>query len=121
MTIVSCGEMVMEALDAKTRLEKAGVGTVVLDAFSLKPFDKDTILRVAKDSELVVTVEEHGPYGGLHAQVCQILCANLPKTVLQISLPDEPVVSGKSKDVFCHYRMDGEGIAERILTAIYNG
>ncbi len=116
--LVACGEMVRPALDAAGFLERAGIGTRVIDMYCLKPFDADTLLREAEDVKVIVTVEEHVPVGGLGSMVSQCIGRICPKKVLNLSLPDEPVITGTSKEVFDYYGLNGEGIkraAEMIL------
>ena len=62
----------------------------------------------------MVTVEEHAPYGGLGSMVIQVVGSECPKKVVNLSLPDAPVITGTSKEVFRHYGLDAEGIAKTI-------
>lgn len=113
--IVACGEMVHPALDAAKRLEEQGIGTTVLDMYCVKPLDTASILAAAEGAKLVVTVEEHAPFGGLGSMVTQVLSETCPKEALCLSLPDEPVITGSSQEVFDHYGLNGEGIAAAAL------
>ena len=112
--IAACGEMVALALAAAGLLAQSGISASVLDMYCLKPFDTQTLLQEAAACRLVVTVEEHAPFGGLGAMTAQTLSAQLPKRVLQLSLPDAPVYTGTSQDVFRHYGLDAQGIADTI-------
>lgn len=113
LAIIACGEMVRPAIDAAELLKKEGIGAVVIDMYCLKPFDANTVNRVLEKVKAVVTVEEHSPYGGLGAMVSQVAVSGNPKRVVQISLPDTPVITGTSKEVFDYYGMNAEGIAKR--------
>lgn len=113
LAIIACGEMVRPAIDAAELLGKEGIGAVVIDMYCLKPFDAGTVSRVLEKVKAVVTVEEHSPYGGLGAMVSQVVTSENPKRVVQISLPDAPVITGTSKEVFDYYGMNAEGIAKR--------
>lgn len=112
--IVACGEMVHPAVEAAKILKKKKIDVTVVDAYSVKPFDKETLLKVTKGKKIVYTVEEHVPSGGLGAIVCQVLSKEDPKKVISLSLPDAPVITGNSKEVFAHYGLCGPKIAERI-------
>lgn len=112
--IVACGEMVKPAYDAALLLEEEGIKASVLDMFCIKPLDTKSILLKAKNTKLVVSVEEHSPFGGLGSMVSQVICANNPKKVLNLSLPDEPVITGNSKEVFEYYGLTAKGIKESI-------
>lgn len=112
--IVACGEMVAPAIKAAEQLEGEGISTGVIDMYCLKPFDEATLLDAAKDAKLVVTVEEHAPTGGLGSMTAQVIAREDPKRVISLALPDAPVVSGTSKEVFAHYGLDADGIAKTV-------
>ncbi len=114
VVIAACGEMVRPAADALSLLEKEGIGTKVLDMYCVKPLDKETLIKASMDAKLVVTVEEHSPFGGLGSMVAQAVGAECPKRVINLSLPDEPVITGTSPEVFRHYGLDGNGIFETV-------
>ena len=114
VAIIACGEMVRPSVDAAELLQKEGISACVVDMYCVKPLDKEAIIRTAQNAKLVITVEEHSPFGGLGSMVAQVVSANCPKKVINISLPDEPVITGTSKEVFAYYNMTGEGIADRV-------
>lgn len=118
VTIIACGELVPYAQKAAEILELKGVKATVLDMYCLKPYDSETMLAYAKDSKLVVTVEEHSPFGGLGSLTSQVLAENCPKKMVQIALPDGHLIAGENREVFKFYKMDGEGISERVLSAL---
>lgn len=113
--IVACGEMVRPAKEAAKILQEQGVHATVLDMYCLKPFDSATLLETAKKVKAVLTVEEHSPFGGLGAMVSQVMGANCPKKVINMALPDAPVITGKSSQVFDYYGLNAEGIAKKAL------
>lgn len=108
--IVACGEMVLPAKEAAANLEKQGISACVLDMYCVKPLDTKTLLEKAKDVKAVITVEEHAPFGGLGAAVAQCLSENEPKKCRLLALPDAPVITGVSKEVFAYYGLSAEGI-----------
>ena len=112
--IVACGEMVSGAKTAAEQLEQEGISAGVLDMYCIKPLDTESLLEAAKPVKLIVTVEEHSPFGGLGAAVCQCICAAMPKEVANLALPDAPVITGTSKEVFKHYGLDAEGIVKKV-------
>lgn len=116
--LVACGEMVKPAMDAAEILRQDGIKAGVLDMYCVKPLDRDTLLRLAAPAKAVVTVEEHSPFGGLGAAVSQIIGENCPKTVINLSLPDTPVITGKSGEVFDYYGLNPAGIAETAKAAL---
>ncbi len=118
VVIVACGETVRAAVDAMELLKEEGIPAKVIDMYCVKPFDRETLLEAAKEAKLIVTVEEHSPFGGLGGMTCQVICAQCPKQVINLALPDEPVITGTSKEVFKHYGLDGAGIAETVKGAL---
>ena len=116
--IIACGEMVRPALDAAKLLEKDGIHATVLDMYCVKPLDKEAIVKAASNAKVVVTAEEHAPFGGLGSMVSQVVGAECPRKVLNIALPDAPVVSGTSQEVFDYYGMNAEGIAKAVKDAL---
>ena len=116
--IIACGEMVRPAYEAAKLLEKDGIHATVLDMYCVKPLDKEAIVKAASNAKVVVTAEEHAPYGGLGSMVSQVVGAECPRKVLNIALPDAPVVSGTSKEVFDYYGMNAEGIAKTVKDAL---
>ena len=116
--IIACGEMVRPVLEAAKLLEKDGIHATVLDMYCVKPLDKEAIVKAASNAKVVVTAEEHAPFGGLGSMVSQVVGAECPRKVLNIALPDAPVVSGTSKEVFDYYGMNAEGIAKTVKDAL---
>ena len=112
--IVACGEMVKPAKNAAALLKEQGIGATVLDMYCVKPLDVNGLLEAAKGVKAVVTVEEHSPFGGLGSMVSQVIGANDPKKVINLALPDAPVITGNSKQVFDYYGLNGEGIAKTV-------
>ncbi len=116
--LVACGEMVRPAVDAAEILEKSGVSASVLDMYCVKPLDREAIVRQASKAKAVVSIEEHSPFGGLGSMVAQVVGQECPKTCVTMALPDSPVITGTSKEVFDYYGLNGEGIAKRALEAL---
>lgn len=116
--IIACGEMVRPAYEAAKLLEKDGIHATVVDMYCVKPLDKEAIVKAASNAKVVVTAEEHAPFGGLGSMVSQVVGAECPRKVLNIALPDAPVVSGTSQKVFDYYGMNAEGIAKTVKDAL---
>lgn len=118
VAIIACGEMVKPAVDAAAKLKEQGIGATVLDMYCVKPLDKEAIIRVAKKVKAVITVEEHAPFGGLGSMVSQVVAAECPKKVVNLALPDAPVITGNSKEVFDYYGLNAEGIVKKVLEIV---
>ena len=113
--LVACGEMVRPIQEAAKLLNSQGISTGALDMYCVKPLDKEGLLKAAKGKRLIVTVEEHAPFGGLGSMVAQVISANDPKRVINLALPDSPVITGTSKEVFEYYGLTGPGIVKTVL------
>lgn len=114
ITIIACGETVAHAVQAAGLLAEEGIDVRVLDMHTLKPLDDDAVVRAAKETGAIVTVEEHHIFGGLGAAVAQVTAAHCPVPVLQLALPDEDTIAGKPVEVFAHYGIDADGIVRAV-------
>ena len=114
VTIVATGEMVRHAVDAADLLAEQGISATVLDMYCVKPLDTEAVIEAAGATRAVVTVEEHSPFGGLGSMVAQVVGEHCPRPVKCLSLPDAPVITGTSPEVFAHYGLTGEGIAKTV-------
>lgn len=70
-------------------------------------------VEAAKKAKVVISIEEHAPFGGLGSMVSQVVGAECPRKVVNMSLPDAPVITGTSKEVFDYYGLNAEGIAKK--------
>ena len=113
VAIIACGEMVKPAKDAAELLEKEGIHASVLDMYCVKPLDEAAVVRAAENAKVVLTAEEHAPFGGLGSMVAQVVGRECPRKIVNITLPDAPVITGTSKEVFDYYGMNAEGIAAK--------
>ena len=115
VAIIACGEMVRPAMLAGNLLAEQGVSATVLDMYCVKPLDREAVIRAARGAKLVVTVEEHAPFGGLGSMVAQVVSASCPTWVVNLALPDAPVITGTSQEVFDYYGLNAQGIADTVL------
>ena len=111
VAIIACGEMVLYAKEAAAILKDRGLSATVLDMYCVKPLDKAAVIEAAGTARAVVTVEEHSPFGGLGSMVAQVVAEHCPRKCITMALPDSPVITGSSKEVFAYYKLTGEGIA----------
>ena len=115
LAIVACGEMVKPAVEAAAMLQEKGIGATVLDMYCVKPLDKEAVVKAAQNAKAVITMEEHAPFGGLGSMVSQVVASECPKKVINMALPDAPVITGTSKEVFDYYGLNAEGIVKKAL------
>lgn len=116
--IVACGEMVRPALEAAKLLQAEGISAQVLDMYCVKPLDTKSIIAMGQKVKAVVTVEEHAPFGGLGSMVSQVLSQNCPVKMAVMALPDAPVITGTSQEVFDYYGLNAEGIVKKVKDII---
>ena len=117
VAIVACGGIVAEALDAADALATEGISCAVYSAHTLKPFDKDSLLQIAREHEAVVTLEEHVLSGGLGSVVAETLmdAALLPRRFARVALPDEHTsVVGSQAYLRSRSGVDANAVARRI-------
>lgn len=115
IAIIACGEMVVPAKKAMELLQNDGITVTLLDMYCVKPMDREAVIKAARRCRAVLTVEEHAPYGGLGAMVSQAVSADCPKKVINLSLPDAPVITGTSGEVFDYYGLNPEGIYKQAM------
>lgn len=114
VAIIACGEMTGPAVQAAELLKAEGISAAVVDMYCVKPLDKEAIVKAAEHAKLVITVEEHAPFGGLGSMVSQVVAGECPKKVVNLALPDAPVITGTSREVFDYYGLNAEGIAKTV-------
>ncbi len=116
LTIISAGSSVYWSLmGAKNLKEKYGISARVIDMHTVKPLDTDMILKCARETGNIFTVEEHSINGGLGSSVAEVLCeAGFSGKFKRIGLPDEFAVLGDPDEIYKYYGMDPEGIAKTI-------
>jgi transketolase len=119
VTIVACGVEVSLALEAAERLAaKKGIQAEVIDAFSLKPLDGETILRSARKTGFVVTAEEHSVIGGLGAAVAELLAEHpdaCHRPLRRIGVQDRFGSSGGFDELFREYGLDSQAIYDLVV------
>lgn len=111
LAIIACGEMVLYAKRAAENLEKEGIHAMVIDMYCVKPLDREAVLKAAATGH-ILTVEEHVAIGGLGSMVAQVVAQEAPCKMKCLTLPDTPVITGTSKEVFRYYGLDDAGIVK---------
>lgn len=115
--IIATGLMVQEALKAAEMLKADGIDARVINIHTIKPIDKDIIIKAAKETGAIVTAEEHYIMGGLGSAVTEVVCENAPCTVKIIGT-DRYGKSGKPAELFEEYGLTAENIAAKVKEAI---
>lgn len=114
VTIFATGLEVDAANTAAELLAKDGISAEIVNIHTIKPIDKDLIIREAEKTGKVVTVEEHSVLGGFGSAVCEVLSEYSPLSVKRIGVYDTFGESGPAEELLHKYRLDGEGIAEQV-------
>jgi transketolase len=118
VAIIACGPLVYEALLAAFKLEKKGIGVLVINSHTVKPLDEKEIIRAAKITGAVVTVEEHQVNGGLGGAVAEVLARNYPVPMELIGMPDSFGESGAPDELLTKFGMKAENIAAAVVKAV---
>ena len=113
LTFVATGETVSRAVMASRLLKEEGISCGVISMHTIKPFDEDAVLEAAMESKAIITVEEHSIYGGLGSRCASLLMqAGIHLPFKMIAFPDEDMVTGSQEEIFRHYGMSPDGLAE---------
>lgn len=114
-TVIATGVTVIEALKAKEELAKEGIDIRVVDMHTIKPIDKEIIIKSAKETNKIITIEDHNIIGGLGTAVCEVLSEEYPKKVVRMGIKDEFGTSGKAEELMKHFKITSKDIIEKIL------
>ena len=114
MTVIACGILVAEALQAAQTLSEAGISVRVINMHTVKPLDHDVVLAAAAETRGIVTAEEHHVTGGLGGAVAELLAKQHPTRMRFIGMPDEFCIVGPTGRVRQHYGMDAANIVAKV-------
>ncbi len=109
-TVFATGITVSEALKAQEELLKVGIDIRVVDIHTIKPIDKDTIIKCAKETGILVSIEDHNTIGGLGTAVADVLTENQPKKLIKLGVKDCFGMSGKPESLLEHFEIDSKAI-----------
>lgn len=113
-TIIACGLMVPEAVDAADMLSKDGISCRVIDMFTIKPLDESAIIKAARDTGAIVTAEEHNIYAGLGSAVAEVLVENKPIPMKRVGVKDTFGESGEHTELLIKYGLTANDIARSV-------
>ncbi|MFR0986524.1 transketolase family protein [Frisingicoccus sp.] len=118
MTIIATGLCVSESLEAAKMLAADGIDARVLNIHTIKPLDEALVVKAAKETGRIFTVEEHSVIGGLGSAVCDTLAAQAPTKVTKIGVEDTYGESGPAVELIHKYGLDAEGIYKKIKESL---
>ncbi len=113
-TIFATGVCVSEALKAKEVLEKQEINVRIIDMFSLKPIDKEAIIKSAKETKLLISVEDHSVIGGLGSIISDVLTENYPAKLVKMGVKDRFGESGNAIELMKKFEIDSEAIVNKV-------
>ena len=120
VSIVATGIMVDVAMKAKAILSEEGINARVINIHTIKPIDKDLIIKAAKETKGIVTAEEHSIIGGLGSAVTEVVSEACPVPVLRVGVNDVFGESGTPNELLEKYGLTAENIVQKVKTIINN-
>lgn len=119
VTIIACGVMCGQALEAADILAGDGISTRVVDMFTVKPIDADLVHRCARETRAIVTAEEHSIVGGLGGAVAEALGGcETPVPLERIGVDDCFTETGSYLELLAAYKLDAQSIAAKAKAAL---
>lgn len=116
-TVFATGVTVTEALKAKEELAKKGIDIRVVDIHTIKPIDKEMIIKCARETEKLISIEDHNIIGGLGSAISEVLTENAPKKLIRLGINDTFGKSGKAEELMAYFNIT----SGNIVNAIING
>lgn len=117
-SIIATGLEVSEAVKAADILAEQGIDAQVINIHTIKPLDEELVIAAAQKTGRIFTVEEHSIVGGLGAAVSELLSEKCPTKVTRIGMNDVFGESGPAVALLHKYKLDAEGIAERVISEL---
>lgn len=112
-TIIATGVVVPEAIKAMETLKRQGINIRVVDIHTIKPIDRELIIKCAKETKKIITVEDHSIIGGLGSSVCEVLSEEYPCNVIRMGVNDTFGKSGKAEELLEYFNLTEKYIVEK--------
>ncbi len=113
-TVFATGVTVSEALKAQEELKNNGINIRVIDVHTIKPIDEDMIIKCAKETKRLISIEDHNVFGGLGSAIAEVLTEKFPTKLERMGIKDEFGKSGKAQDLMKYFKIDKDAIIEKI-------
>lgn len=117
-TIIACGIMVNEAILAHEALKEEGINARVINMSTIKPIDRDLIIKAAEETKAIVTAEEHSIIGGLGSAVSEVVGEEFPVIVKKVGVKDTFGESGTPAELLKKYGLTAEEIVNAVKDAV---
>lgn len=114
VSIIATGVTVSEAIKAQEILKENGIDVRVIDIHTIKPIDRELIIKCAKETKRIITIEDHNIIGGLGSAVCEVLSEDCPTKVERMGIFDSFGRSGKADELMRYYRIDSTAIVNKV-------
>ncbi len=116
VTLICCGITVLQSLEAAKMLKESdGLSVRVLNIHTIKPIDKEAIMRAVKETRRIITIEEHNTIGGLGSAVADVIAeSGKGCAVEEVGIPDCYCVVGYPEDLYAHYKLNADGIMDKV-------
>jgi len=118
VTIIACGPMIYDALIASKKLEEEGIDARVINNHTVKPIDIDTILKAARETDAIVTAEEHQIHGGMGSAVAEVLAQIYPVPIKMVGVKDKFGESGSPDELQRAYQLTSDDIIRNVHEVI---
>ena len=109
-TVFATGVVVPEAIKAKEELEKQGINIRVVDIHTIKPIDKEIIIKCAKETKKLISIEDHNIIGGLGSAISEVLTEEYPAKLIRMGMKDRFGKSGPAKELLRYFGLTSEDI-----------
>ena len=118
-TVFATGVTVAESIKAKEELEKQGINIRVVDVHTIKPIDKEMIIKCAKETKKLISVEDHNVIGGLGTAIADVLAENYPTYLTKIGINDTFGKSGKAEELLEYYGLTAENVKKVVKECLH--
>ena len=114
-TVFATGVVVSEAIKAKEELEKQGINIRVVDIHTIKPIDRELIIKCAKETKKLISIEDHSVINGLGTAIADVLIEEYPTKLIKMGIKDEFGRSGKAIELLEHYKLTSKDIINCVI------
>lgn len=118
VTVIATGLMVKEALEAYELLEKDGISARIINMHTIKPLDRDIVIKAARETGAIVTAEEHSVIGGLGGAVSELVAEEYPVPVVKLGVYDTFGHSGPAEKLLDEFGLRAVNIVEKVKKAL---
>jgi transketolase len=114
VAVIACGSLVYEALVAAEELSSDGIDCRAINCHTIKPIDRDSIIKAAEETGAIVTAEEHQVHGGLGSAVSEVVFGNHPVPIEYVAMMDRFGESGEPNELMKKFGLSSEGIKSAV-------